>query len=60
VNGSTVSDPQEKGAALSDRFQSVFTVEDISNVPKLDDNGFITSIQAISFSTCGIKILLCT
>ena len=32
VNDSIVSDPQGKVAALSDQFQSVFTLEDTSNI----------------------------
>jgi len=58
VNGSTVSNPQGKAAVLSDQFQLVFTIEDTSNVSKLDDNSFITSMPAISFSTSGIQTLL--
>ena len=58
VNGSIVSDSQGKAAALSDQFQSVFTLEDTSNIPKLDDNSFVTPMPAISFSTSGIQTLL--
>ena len=58
MNGSIVSDPQGKAAALSDQFQSVFTLEDTSNIPKLDDNSFITPMPTISFSTSSIQTLL--
>ena len=45
VNDSIVSDPQRKAAALSDQFQTVFTLEDTSNVPKLDDNSLCQQFQ---------------
>ena len=37
VNDSLVSDSVGKAAAVSDQFQSMFTREDVSNIPNLND-----------------------
>ena len=58
VNDSLVSDSVGKAAALSNQFQSVFTREDVSNIPNLNDNNHIAPMPTISFTTAGIQSLL--
>ena len=47
-----------KAAALSDQFQSMFTRENTSNIPNLNDNDHIAPMPTISFTTSGIQTLL--
>ena len=46
-----------KASILNNQFQSVFTTEDLSNVPQLDYSVY-PSIQDLDFSTHGIQLLL--
>ena len=56
VNGRTVTKAKDRTTALNDQFQSVFTVEDLSNVPEIGTGNYI--MQPIQFSEAGIQALL--
>ena len=51
------TDAKYKASILNNQFQSVFTTEDLSNVPQLDYSVY-PSIQDLDFSTHGIQLLL--
>ena len=48
---------EQKSCALNKQFQSVFTTEDLSNIPQLDYSVH-PSIQNLEFTTYGIQLLL--
>ena len=53
----TYTTAKQKAYALNKQFQSVFTTEDLSNIPQLDYSVH-PSIGSISFTTHGIQLLL--
>ena len=58
IDNQFVSDPKGKAIALSNQFQSVFTREDLSNVPTLEANTSTQAMPSISFNVSGIENLL--
>ena len=57
VNGHTVTKAKDRATALNNQFQSVFTVEDLSNVPEIGTGNY-NMMQPIQFSEAGIQALL--
>ena len=55
--GNVYTDAKYKACILNNQFQSVFTTEDLSNIPRLDYSVY-PSIQDLDFSTHGIQLLL--
>ena len=53
----TYTTAKQKACALNNQFQSVFTTEDLSNIPQLD-NSIHPPLQNLSFTTHGIQVLL--
>ena len=50
VNGTTVSDPQEKANAINNQFSSIYTKEDVTTIPDLGPspyNSIITNDIAV-------------
>ena len=48
---------KQKAYILNNQFQSVFTTENLSNIPQLDCSIY-PSMENLSFTTCGIQLLL--
>ena len=59
VDERTVINAKDKATALNDQFQSVFTVEDLTNMPEIRTDNFHT-MQPIQISESGIQSLLQT
>ena len=57
VGENVVTDAKEKATALNKQFQSVFTVEDLTNVPEIG-TGNLHAMQPIQISETGIQTLL--
>ena len=57
VNGKTSSTAKDKAKILNNQFQSVFTKENLLNIPKLPLTVF-PQMSNISFSAHGIQLLL--
>ena len=55
VNGKTSSSAKDKAKILNNQFQSVFTKENLLNIPKLPLTVF-PPMSNISFSTHGIQL----
>ena len=57
VDGQHISDTRQKADALNNYFESVFTKENLSNIPNMDlTNGFVISgMPDIAFSVDGIQ-----
>ena len=58
IDNQFVSDPKGKAIALSNQFQSVFTREDLSNVPTLEANISTQAMPSISFNVSRIESIL--
>ena len=58
IDNQSVSDPKGKAIALSNQFQSVFTREDLSNVPTLEVNTSTQTMPSVLFNVSGIENLL--
>ena len=58
IDNQSVSDPKGKAITLSNQFQSVFTRENLSNVPILGANTCIQAMSSIPFNVNGIQNLL--
>ena len=59
VNDQFISDPKGKAATLSNQFQLLFTREDLSSVPSLGRNNYISTMPTISITANGIENILC-
>ena len=57
VDDRTVINAKDKATALNDQFQSVFTVEDLTNLPEMGTGNFHT-MQPIQISESEIQTLL--
>ena len=57
VNGTMYNKCEDKASVLNEYFTSVFTKEDISNIPTLDDYSF-PDISPISITNAGVLALL--
>ena len=57
VNGKATSCAKDKAKILNNQFQSVFSKEDLSNIPKMNSTE-IPQMPNISFSTRGIQLHL--
>ena len=57
VNDHTITSAKDKAIALNSHFQSVFTTEDLSNVPHKGTSS-CSVMQPLDFSVPGIQILL--
>ena len=57
VDDHTITNAKDKATALNDQFQSVFTVEDLTNMPEIGTGNFHT-MQPIQSSESGIQTLL--
>ena len=57
VNGYTLTNAKDKAVALNSHFQSVFTVEDLTNVPH-KGTGSCSIMQPLDFLVHGIQVLL--
>ena len=61
VNDQPINNPKDKGDALSNHFISMFTKEDLSKAPNIEDAEItIPNISPIIFTQSGIQHLLST
>ena len=57
-NGYTLTNAKDKATALNSYFQSVFTIEDLTNVPNKGTSNYCSAMKPIVFTVPGIQSLL--
>ena len=55
LNNQLITDAKEKADTLNNRFYSIFTDEDLSDIPECNDNKVSSNVPLITFSVIGIE-----